>query len=98
MRITYDPENIAGAERYLIKEDVVSAEEVRDWLEGNTNRVLGIEDTQRTKFGVVWRGLGFFWDRVDLTNAPAFKKSTSDVDESDGAIEVTYWLAADTFK
>ncbi|WP_090929236.1 hypothetical protein [Palleronia marisminoris] len=99
MKLTYDPENLAGAERYLVSEGVVPAQEARDWLEQRVVKLLSDSSPVHSGFGVAHKGLGFFADQDTITSAPAFTQSLPDQDgQDDGSMHVTYWVAADALK
>ncbi|WP_133176255.1 MULTISPECIES: hypothetical protein [Rhodobacterales] len=99
MEIAYDPDNLAGAERYLIQSGVADPDSVRTWIEQKTIEQLDRQGAKGREFPVLHRGIGFFWEITGYTNAPKFSVSIPDKDAgvagSSDLVSVAYWVAAD---
>lgn len=99
MEIAYDPDNLAGAERYLVQNGVADADSVRSWIEQTTIDKLDQQGTKGREFPILHRGIGFFWELTSHTNAPTFTATIPDKGAgalgSSDLVSVTYWVAAD---
>ncbi len=98
MKITYTPDNRAGAERYLVSINVVDQDNVSEWIEQKTVERLGKHDLKGDRFVVLYRGVGFFWDIDQTSTAPTFDIEIPEKDTSmnpTDSLNVTYWVAAE---
>jgi hypothetical protein len=99
MKIAYDPDNLAGAERYLVQSGVADPDSVRTWIEQKTIEQLDQKASYGREFPILYRGIGFFWELTANTEAPKFDVSIPDKDAgitgSPDEVNVTYWVAAD---
>ena len=98
MKITYDPANLEGAERYLSQAGVVkNSEDLRQWIEAKTIEQLEKHDLAGNPFVVLYRGIGFFWSIDQESTAPTFdvEIAESEADARNDYLNVTYWVTAD---
>lgn len=102
MRVTYNPDNLAGAERYLVSVNACQADDARNWLENATTKALANAVAQNDEFPVIYRGIGFFYTVVDRSTAPQFASEfvppTPLTENADALLDVTFWVAADAVR
>lgn len=102
MRITYNPENLAGAERYLVSVNACQGDDARAWLEASTLKGLTDAVTRGNEFPIIYRGIGFFYTVVGRSTAPQFASEfdppKSMTDDESALLDVTYWVAADAVR
>lgn len=99
MRVTYNPENLSGAERYLVSVNACQDTNARAWLESTTLKMLADAVARGDEFPIIYRGIGFFYTVVGRSTAPQFASEfeppKSMTDDESALLDVTYWVAAD---
>lgn len=96
MKISIDPENFAGAERYVAKNNNYDADSAGAWIENATAMKFVNHRKNAPKFSMIMKGIGFFWEEIGSTTGPTLQTG---VEAKDGdlpeLISVTFWVAAD---
>lgn len=99
MRITYDPENLSGAERYLVSVNACHSAEVSTWLEAAVIKALVGAVARKDEFPIIYRGIGFFYSVIGRSSAPKFSSEFEPAepmsDDTNALLDVTFWVAAD---
>jgi hypothetical protein len=95
MKITFDPANLDGAARYIVKKELApDLSRAKDWIEQAVVKKFTDRGAKTRDFEVIYRGIGFYWSTVGYTNSPSFSKEVSSTELPD-LVEVTFWVVAD---
>lgn len=99
MRITYTPDNLSGAERYLVSINACEASDVRSWLEARVINALAKAVENNDDFPIIYSGIGFFYSVVGRSSAPLFaaefEPGKAIADDGNALLDVFFWVAAD---
>lgn len=101
MKVVYEPDNLAGAEAYIVMTGVVDKHSVRRWLEEKTIRALKAAKDPSEGWAVAYKGLGFFHGFQADGTYPSFELAyePNEIQEfqKNSVIWVKFWIPAEDY-
>lgn len=101
MKVVYEPDNLAGAEAYIVMTGVVDKHSVRRWLEEKTIRALKAAKDPSEGWAVAYKGLSFSYVFQTDGTSPSFELTYDSTEiqefQKSSVIGVNFWIPAEDY-